>query len=696
MSRNQAASPPISVASESDVSSADGALEMQFRALLEEIPVGIFVTRGEKVVFANEAAASLLGARSSGDLLGHALETFVLAEDRHHYVNLIGRLSGGVEKLELSHIRYRNAEGSPIYAESSARTMDWQGGAAVLVTVRDVTAQKAVERALREREQRIRAIVENVADAVITMDVSGRMESVNSTAERMFGYGADEMIGESVAVIVGGEGAATHDHDVSVYLATGQERVVGMGPREAMARHKDGSEFPVSIAISEVNTDGNRFFIGAIRDISMQRQMEEMVRTNRAKSEFLATMSHEIRTPLNGIMGMVQLILGTDLTEKQQKYIQMLRKSGGVLLTLVNEILDISKLKAGRLEIEAVSFDIRETIGNIVDVVTTKANEKNITLSLHVDSATPAEAVGDPGKLQQVLLNFMGNAIKFSEGGTVALWVRPANGGDDPFRVRFDVIDTGIGIAPEVVPRMFERFTQADSSTSRKYGGTGLGLAICKQFIELMGGEIGVESEPGRGSTFSVTLPFSAPEPESEKTAGDGVDLEDLTVRPMRILLAEDNDINQLFMTAILEKAGHEVDAVANGELAVSAAKVGGYDLVLMDIHMPDMDGIEATQAIRSSKGDFANVPIIALTANSMKGDRERFLAAGMSDYVSKPIDMDRFSDAVARTTGISSGLVEAGLAKPRAKPEKEITAEAEAAFDDLFGTLDELGSADE
>ena len=658
--------------------------------------MGIFVTRGGKVVFANEAAADMLGARSSGDLLGHSLETFILAEDRQRYLNLIGHLSRGVEKLELSDIRFRDAEGSRVYSESSARMVDWQGGASVLVTVRDITSHKAVERALREREQRIRAIVENVADAVITMDVTGRIESVNSTAERMFGYSADEMIGESVSIIVGGEGAVTHDDRVGTYLATGQGRIVGIGPRETLARHKDGGEFPVSIAVSEVNADGNRFFIGAIRDITMQRQVEEMVRANRAKSEFLATMSHEIRTPLNGILGMVELILDTDLSDQQQKYIQILRKSGGVLLSLVNEILDISKLEAGQLDIEAVSFDIRETIGNIVDVVTTKANEKNITLSLHVDRTIPAEAVGDPGKLQQVLLNLMGNAIKFSEGGTVALWVRSVNGGEDPFLVRFDVIDTGIGIAQEIIPNMFDRFTQADSSTSRKYGGTGLGLAICKQFVELMGGEITVESEPGRGSTFSFTLPFRAPQPDSEQTDGDGIDLDHLTVRPMRILLAEDNDINQLFITTMLEKVGHEVDVVENGELAVSAVKVGAYDLVLMDIHMPGMDGIEATQAIRRSNGDFADVPIIALTANSMKGDRERFLAAGMSDYVSKPIDMDKFSDAVARTTGISAGLFEAGLLKSRAARETKFSAEAEAALDGLLGTLDDFGPADE
>jgi two-component system sensor histidine kinase/response regulator len=800
--------------------------ETLYHSLVEALPVCLFrKDRQSRFTFANGPFCAELKL-TLADIIGKTDKDLYPADLAEKYIRDDRRVmeSGQTFEAVEEHI---GADGGPSYVsvlkvplrDSNQEVIGMQG------IFWDVTPRMRAEEALRQakhlaeaNEKRTRLIVDTAYDAYVAMDANGLIIDWNRQAELIFGWPREEAINRPLhEVIIPPSYRAAHVAGVQHFLATGE------GPLlyrriEVPALRRDGSEFPVEMTISPIRYGSEWIFSAFLHDITKRKIYEAELRQARdaaeaasqAKSEFLANMSHEIRTPMNAIIGLSELLLDTPLNVEQRDYLETVKKSADALLSVINDILDFSKIEAGKLELEYSPFDVRESLGDTLNTLALRAHQKGLELACHIAPDVPETMIGDPVRLRQILINLVGNAIKFTERGEVVVDVqmqdvqRAGSVSDDEASVayaagssctlHFSVRDTGIGIPADKQAMIFDAFAQVDSSTTRRFGGTGLGLAISSRLVQRMGGRISVESEPGKGSTFHFTARFirhkaaleRSPRQEPGRLRGlsvlvvddnatnrfilaetltqwqmrpttvenaaaalealesayrsgepfalvlldahmpeiDGFmlaerihehpDLTGATVmmlssasqplearrcqklglaaylskpikqaelyrailaalgspearpqppppparrggRALRLLLAEDNLVNQKLAVRLLEKQGHTVVVAANGREAVEAVQRQAFDLVLMDVQMPEMDGFEATAAIRQlERGTGRHLPILAMTAYAMKGDRERCLESGMDGYVSKPIQPRELSDMIDKLVASS------------------------------------------
>ncbi|MFP5514065.1 MAG: PAS domain S-box protein [Alphaproteobacteria bacterium] len=553
-------------------------------------------------------------------------------------------------------LRYFSVSGRPIFG----RRGDFRGyrGSATDITERETAANR-----LASSEARYRAMFEAVGQPIVTIDEHGTVDAFNRAAERLFGYRSAEVLGGPMTRLMPAAVGAVHDGLLATYREGGADSPRSE-VRELTGRRKDGSEFPLEASLAGWREGDRRYVTGALRDVTAQREIEASLRrakeaadqANRAKGEFLATMSHEIRTPMNGVLGALALVDGPNLDDEQRQLLDVANRSGKALLQIIDDILDLSKLEAGKAEVEPVDFELRAVMRDCIDLLDPTAGGRGLILSREVAPSVPDRVRADLRRIRQVLVNLVGNALKFTQRGGVAVRVG-LEGEAVPgrsFFLRFEVADTGIGIPDDVQPSLFRRFTQGDSSTTRRFGGTGLGLAISRELVTLMGGRIGVVSAEGKGSTFWFTVRCEpaadpcdgvptapcAPEPVPQEAlqgalqGGRGTE----EAGGLRVLVAEDNEINRDIVVTMLRRAGHRVTAVEDGLQAVRLVEEDRFDLVLMDVQMPVMDGVTATRHIRAMPGPASSLPIVALTGNVMPGHRAEYLAAGMTAYLTKPI----------------------------------------------------------
>jgi len=636
--------------------------EKKYSLLIKNANESILVAQDGLLKFVNPKMLNLLEVDFEQELIDRPFPQFIHPDDRSQVVENYRRRMANEAAPPRYAFRVVTSKGIVKWVEINATLIEWQGKPATLNLLTDITDRKRAEEALLESEQRLIDIIDFLPDATFVIDRDGKVVAWNKAIEAMTGILARDMIGkgdyEYALPFYGSRRPILidlilkADREIEGKYNHIEKKGRVLRGEAYMPNMRGGIVYLMGSAAVLYDSAGNVFgAIESIRDITEKKEAEDRLieakeaaeAAVRSKSEFLANMSHEIRTPLNAVLGLTGLLLNSDLTAQERDYVETVRSSGNTLLSVINEILDFSKIEGGKMELECQPFHLRECISVAVDLVKAAADQKGLVLKHDLDESIPAYFKGDVTRLRQVLVNLLGNAVKFTHTGTIEVSVtaKPIQTANSrQYELHFSISDTGIGIPEEKVDRLFQSFSQIDSTITRKYGGTGLGLAISRRLVELMGGEIWVVSQPGLGSTFHFTIlaeeveEISIPADSCAVRAKTAARRE--TARPLRILLAEDNAVNQMVAIQMLKRLGYSADVAGNGLEVLQAIERQPYDVVLMDVQMPEMDGLVAAQEIRKlwPKGP----RIIAITAYALKGDRERCLAAGMDDYISKPI----------------------------------------------------------
>jgi len=624
----------------------------RYYSLIESLGDGVVSSTAEGLIrTANPAAAHVLGMPRDM-LLGRDIRSFchpddlplIEAETRH-------RRPGERRVFEYRIIRPDDAAVRTIQVTATPEYDSQKNYRGSLGIYRDVTAE-------REMGQRIRLLahtLESIDESVVICSPDDRILFVNRSWTRTYGYEEHELVGQNISMIRSPITPAEVAREILPATLSGGWR------GELWNRRKDGTDFLAMLTTASVADDAGRLeaTVGVVRDITearafeaeLKRTKEEAERANRAKSDFLATISHEIRTPMNGVIGMTSLLLDTELSETQRDYADTVRKSADSLLAIINDILDFSRMEAGKLKIAAEPFDLYDVIAEVVGILTPRARVSNLGLSVDYPTGLPRRFAGDAGRVRQVIMNLVSNALKFTPAGEVRIAVDCAAVDGVTARMRVAVRDTGVGVPEDKQNLIFEKFSQVDSSNTRKYGGTGLGLAIAKQLVELMHGSIGLESDVGQGSNFWFVVPLrveTRPAEPSSRAPAHKI-APDPPLADIRVLLAEDNPVNQKVAAGMLRRIGLQADVAFNGLDAVEKCAASHYDIVLMDCQMPEMDGYTATVELRSREQGGPRMPIIAITADAREGTRQRCLDAGMDDYLVKPIKLEDLRDMVRK-----------------------------------------------
>ena len=632
--------------------------EARYRGLIEL--QSSLITRMDtegRFTFVNEAFCRFVG-RTRGELIGEFFHPYVYYDDLDQPRRAIKDLVNGEERKVViehrmraqAHIAWVQWEDTAIYDES--------GSVVEIQTVGyDTTERRRIHEALEESERRLRFLFEEIPHiAVQGYNEAHEVLFWNRASELLYGYSRDEAMGKKIEdLVVPPDQRAQIAEAIDHWRETGQPMPAG----EMMKCRSDGQLVPVYASrLATKNARGEREMYVVDVDLSeLKRASEELVkakdfaeRASRAKSEFLANMSHEIRTPMNGVMGMTHLLLDTGLDDEQRELAQTVMDSTKELLIIIDELLDISRIEAGEVRLQMEPFCPRETVEKVTLLFADRASKKGVDLLVAVHPDVPQKMMGDAGRIRQVLINLVGNALKFTHDGQIQIRLQ-AEKIDHGWNLLVDVKDTGIGMNQELQERVFDKFSQGDTSSTREHGGAGLGLAITKQLVELMGGKISVTSEEGQGTMFDFNIILPALEEDVIPVADKPIDKKS-TELAAEILLVEDNLVNQKVATAMIKKLGCTVTVARNGAVALKVISDQRFDLIFMDCQMPIMDGFETTRAIRQMVGAIRDIPIVAMTAHALKEDRQKCLDAGMDDYLSKPVHRDELLAVLQKYCG--------------------------------------------